>query len=125
VAIKGVYERMNKKRMNINQKLDSGAYTEDDLIEYLDSNAPILLYKVAKLIVLNSIKTDKIIKKLYDISNKLEMEYSILGYYKIGHLAMSTLIKLGISSDDIFAKIVLDEFEKETVINFERDSDWN
>ena len=105
---------MNQENMSINQRIDNKLYTEDDLLQYLDSTNPILLYKVSKIIVEGNMKKDRIIEKLFDIAVKLEEKDSILGYYKIGHLAMSNLMKLGMSSDEVFSKMNLNEFEKKS-----------
>jgi phosphosulfolactate phosphohydrolase-like enzyme len=53
----------------------------------------------------------------------LNNENKVLGYYKIGHLAMSALLKLGLENDVVFCTD-LDPFEKEMKLKFLNDNDW-
>ena len=109
--------------MNIKQRIENKDYTNKDLVEWLDNDNPILLYLVITTIVSNDIRDKNIIDKLLKLSNKLNNDNKVLGYYKKGHLAMSALLKLGIDSDSVFT-IDLDPFEKEMTLKFLNDNDW-
>ena len=101
--------------MNIKKKIDNGEFTNRELVEWLDSNNPTILYSLITTIVNKGIKDTAITDKLLSLSNKLDNENKVLGYYKIGHLTMSALLKLGIDSDVVFARD-LDSFEKEITV---------
>lgn len=108
--------------MNINDKLQNNEFSKDELLKCLDSSNPIVLYKTITCIVNNHI-TDKIITdKLFQLSKLLNDKYQMLGYYKLGHIAMGALLKLGFDENVVF-KDDLDSFEKETVIKFSK-SAW-
>jgi len=82
----------------LKKKLDNGEFTNRELVEWLDSNNPTILYSLITMIVNKGINDTAITDKLLSMSNKLDNENKVLGYYKIGHLAMSALLKLGIDS---------------------------
>gem|GEM_PF-1814702 len=107
----------------LKKKLDNGEFTNRELVEWLDSNNPTILYSLITMIVNKGINDTAITDKLLSMSNKLDNENKVLGYYKIGHLAMSALLKLGIDSDVVFGG-GLDSFEKEMTLKFLNDNDW-
>ena len=57
------------------------------------------------------------IDKLFQLSQLLNDKYKMLGYYKIGHVAMGVLLKLGFDEKAVF-RDNLDKFEKEMAIKF-------
>ena len=103
--------------MNIIERLKGNNFTEDELLECLVSTNPIVLYEAITCIVKNNIVDRIIADKLFQLSELLSDEYKMLGYYKIGHVAMGALLKLGFEEKKVF-KSDLDEFEKETAIKF-------
>lgn len=103
--------------MNSVDKLKSNEYTEEEMLKYLDSLNPIILYESILCIVRNHIADKIIIDKLIQLSELLGDEYKMLGYYKVGHVAMAALLKLGISHNIVFDNN-LDDFDKETVMKF-------
>lgn len=108
--------------MNIVDKLKSNDFTEEDLLNYLDSLNPIVLYHCISCIVRNDVKSDKIKRKLFELTGFLSDKYSMIGYYKLGHVAMGALLKLGYSEEDVF-NYDLDDFEKDMAIRFYK-STW-
>ena len=109
--------------MNIKKRIESREYTNNELVEWLDNNNPTIFYLLVTTIVSNDIKDTTIINKLLNLSKKLDNENKVLGYYKIGHLAMSALLKLGIESYVVFSTD-LDPFEREMTLKFLNDNDW-
>lgn len=109
--------------MNIKKRIEFQEYTNNELVAWLDTDNPTLFYLLITTIVSNNIKDAIITDKLFSLSKKLNNENKVLGYYKIGHLAMSTLLKLGIDRDVVFCTD-LDPFEKEMTLKFLNDNDW-
>lgn len=109
--------------MNIKKRLENKDYMNNELVEWLENSNPILFYLVITEIVTNHIKDQIIIDKLLELSQKLDNNNKILGYYKKGHLAMSALFKLGLDSDSVFT-LDLDPFEKEMTLKFFNENDW-
>lgn len=103
--------------MNITNKLKNNEFSKDELLKYLDSSNPIVLYNTINCIVNNHITDKIIIEKLFQLTELLNDQYKMLGYYKLGHVAMGALLKLGFDEKVVF-KDDLDSFEKETVIKF-------
>lgn len=103
--------------MNIIDKLKNNEIRGDELLKCLDNANPIVLYEAITCIVINHI-TDKIITdKLFQLSDLLSDKYKMLGYYKLGHVAMGALLKLGFDEKIVF-KDGLNSFEKETALKF-------
>lgn len=109
--------------MNIKKKLETGEYTINEIVEWLDTKNPTILYSLTSTIIQNDIKDPLVIKKLYTLANKLSDQDVILGFYKIGHLSMSTLLKLGVNYSDIF-KPELDSFDKDMTLRFYQDNNF-
>lgn len=109
--------------MNIKKRIENNDFTIDELTEWMDSSNPTILFTIFTSIVQHNIKHQKIIEKLYKISEKMGKEDVMLGYYKIGHAAMSVLVKLGIDETNIFSD-KMDDFDKESVFKFVEDSNW-
>lgn len=108
--------------MNIVEKLKNDEFTNDELVGYLENPNPIVLYATISCIVRNGIIEEKIIEKLLTLTKMLGEEHKMLGYYKLGHIAMGALLKLGIDEKLIFRND-LDSFEKEIAIKFSQ-SAW-
>ena len=109
--------------MNIKKRIKANDYTIDELVEWMDLSNPIILYEIFVSIVQHNIKHQQVIEKLHEISCKMGKEDVMLGYYKIGHVAMGVLGVLGIDETDIFSEN-LDDFDKELVRKFVKDSNW-
>lgn len=103
--------------MNIVDKLKNKECSEEELLECLESFNPIILYETMSYIVRNHIMEKKIVNKLIYLSKFMSDEYKMLGYYKIGHVAMGTLLKLGVDEKEVFTSDI-DEFDKATVERF-------
>lgn len=103
--------------MNVVNKLQTNKVTIEEVMESLDKFNPIVLYETISYIVRNNICDEMIIDKLIQLSEKLDDEYKMLGYYKLGHVAMAALWKLGYDEKIVFKKGI-DEFEKKMTLNF-------
>lgn len=103
--------------MSIIDRLKNNEFSGEELLKCLDSPNPIVLYETITCIVKNHITDKIIIEKLFQLSELLNDQYKMLGYYKLGHVAMGALLKLGFDEKVIF-KDDLDSFEKETAIKF-------
>jgi len=105
-------------------KLTNNEFIAEELVGILGVNNPITFYNAVVCVVRNNMKDDMIIDKLLELRTRLSNEYKLLGYYKIGHLAMATLLKLGIEE----SKVLFDElndFEKEFVWKMYDGDFWN
>ena len=103
--------------MSIVERLKNNDFSKDELLQCLDSSNPIILYETITCIVNNHITDKIIIDKLFQLSQLLNDKYKMLGYYKIGHVAMGVLLKLGFDEKAVF-RDNLDKFEKEMAIKF-------
>ena len=103
--------------MSIVERLKNNDFSKDELLQCLDSSNPIILYEAIPCIVNNHITDKIIIDKLFQLSQLLSDKYKMLGYYKIGHVAMGVLLKLGFDEEVVF-RDNLDKFEKEMAIKF-------
>lgn len=103
--------------MNIVNRLKKNELTKNELLTCLDSSNPIVLYEAITCIVNNQITDEMITNKLIQLTELLSDKYKMLGYYKLGHVAMGALLKLGFDEETVF-KNDLDNFEKETAIKF-------
>ena len=115
-------------KMNKKERLKNNVYTIDDILEYLESWCSTSLALVCKFIVYEDVKDENVIKRLFEISDKLDqsrLDHKAFAIYRVGHLAMSTLIKLGISEEEIFKQISLDDFDKQLVLDFTGSDFWN
>ena len=62
--------------------------------------------------------TDKVIvDRSFQLSGALSNEHKMLGYYKVGHVSMGALLKLGIDEKIVFRE-GMDKLEKDMAINF-------
>lgn len=103
--------------MNIVQRLNKNEYTENDLLSCLDSQNPIVIFAAMSCIVKNNIVNNSILSKLKNISINLDPQCKMVGYYKVGHVAMSVLLKLGVNEKNVFYD-GLDDFDRKMVWEF-------
>ncbi|WP_342428939.1 hypothetical protein [Paenibacillus sp. FSL L8-0158] len=90
----------------------------------LEDNNPIVLYHAMTQIGKEGFRTERMIKKLSELSLKREPQDKLLGYYKVGDLAIATLIKLGEKKEEISGFRTLDEFEKKMVFRLFEEVEW-
>ena len=102
--------------MNILEKINNGNCAVEELIELLGEKNPIILYHVMIAIGKYEIFNEDLIKTLNDLSFKRESKDKLIGYYKIGDLAMVTLKKIGFTLEAIPTYQKLDDFEKGMIV---------
>ncbi|KEK12302.1 hypothetical protein EP18_06690 [Lysinibacillus sphaericus] len=110
--------------MDILEKINNGNYAVEELIELLGEKNPIILYHVMIAIGKYEIFSEDLIKTLNDLSFKRESKDKLIGYYKIGDLAMVTLKKIGFSLEAIPTYQKLDDFEKGMIVKLYSEIDW-
>ncbi|MDB2094464.1 MULTISPECIES: hypothetical protein [Clostridium] len=94
------------------KKIQDGLYVDEELQEFLKINNVFVLSNTMKEIVKLQYKTDFIINRLIEISKYREREHVLIGVYTIGHLAIATLLKLGIKKEELDCYNTLDDYEK-------------
>lgn len=97
------------------KKIQEGLYVNDEIQEFLEINNVFVLSNTMKEIVKLQYKTDGIINRLIEISEYREREHILVGVYTIGHLAIATLLKLGLKKEELECYNSLDEYEKDIV----------
>jgi hypothetical protein len=103
---------------------DPKDYPIVELLHQLNNNTnPIILYNLFMKIGDTNISDKLIIEKLLEMKVRLDGKDKMLGYYKIGHFAMSVLLKLGLQQDAVFDNN-LDEFDKQTVFRLCNENKW-
>jgi len=121
-------DKMNEiAKMSKKERLKKNVYTIEDILEYLGRWRSTGLALVCRFIVDEGIKDENVEKKLFEISDRLDqsrLEHKVYAAYRVGHLAMSTLIKLGITEEEIFKQIALDDFDKQLVLDFTGSDFW-
>ncbi|MBU9709526.1 hypothetical protein KSP24_21725 [Paenibacillus sp. AK121] len=110
--------------MNILRKMEEGKCSIDELENLLEEKNPIVLYHAMAHIGKEGIRTEKIIKKLSELSLKREPQCKLIGHYKVGDLAIATMIKLGEKENEISGFKILDDFEKKMVFRFFDEVEW-
>ncbi|WP_243432727.1 hypothetical protein [Lysinibacillus sphaericus] len=70
------------------EKINNGNCAVEELIELLGEKNPIILYHVMIAIGKYEIFNEDLIKTLNDLSFKRESKDKLIGYYKIGDLAI-------------------------------------
>ncbi|MFF6014094.1 hypothetical protein VO178_17490 [Lysinibacillus fusiformis] len=110
--------------MNILEKINNGNCAVEELIEILGEKNPIILYHVMIAIGKYEIFNEDLIKTLNDLSFKRESKDKLIGYYKIGDLAMVTLKKIGFTLEAIPTYQKLDDFEKGMIVKLYSEIDW-
>ncbi|MGC7931691.1 hypothetical protein ACP3VS_24215 [Lysinibacillus sp. VIII_CA] len=98
------------------EKISNGNCAVEELIELLGEKNPIILYHVMIAIGKYEIFNEDLIKTLNDLSFKRESKDKLIGYYKIGDLAMVTLKKIGFTLEAIPTYQKLDDFEKGMIV---------
>ncbi|ADM70105.2 hypothetical protein GMA19_02300 [Paenibacillus polymyxa E681] len=61
---------------------------------------------------------------LQSVSSKREPQDKLIGHYKVGDLAIATMIKLGEKEDEMTGFKILDEFEKKMVFRLFEEIEW-
>jgi len=110
--------------MNIVKKIEEGKCTIQELENLLEEKNPIVLYHALTHIGKEGLRTEEIIKKLSELSSKREPQDKLIGHYKVGDLAIATMIKLGEKEDEITGFKILDEFEKKMVFRLFEEIEW-
>ncbi len=110
--------------LNILEKIDNGNCAVEELIELLGEKNPIILYHVMIAIGKYEIFNKDIIKTLNELSFKRESKDKLIGYYKIGDLAMVTLKKIGFNLEVIPTYQKLDDFEQGMILKLYSEIDW-
>ncbi|QDY82531.1 hypothetical protein FQU75_03420 [Paenibacillus polymyxa] len=110
--------------MNIAKKIEQGKCSLNELENLLEEENPIVLYHAMTHIVKEGIRAEAILKKLNGLSLKREPQDKLLGNYKVGDLAIATMIKLGENEDKISSFKILDEFEKRMLFRLFEEVDW-
>ncbi|MDQ0233539.1 hypothetical protein [Metabacillus malikii] len=105
-------------------KINTGNCSVEELENLLDKNNPIILYHVMTAIGNYGVHNDKIMKKLYELSFKRNTEDKLLGYYKIGDLAILTLQKIGENIEDISTYQTLDDFDRKMLLQLATEIGW-
>ncbi|MFI8922102.1 hypothetical protein ACQKG7_23340 [Lysinibacillus fusiformis] len=106
------------------EKINNGNCAVEELIELLGEKNPIILYHVMIAIGKYEIFNEDLIKTLNDLSFKRESKDKLIGYYKIGDLAMVTLKKIGFTLEAIPTYQKLDDFEKGMIVKLYSEIDW-
>ncbi|MEC2077042.1 hypothetical protein [Metabacillus fastidiosus] len=110
--------------MNIVEKIDKGNCSVEELEKLLDEKNPIILYYTMTAIGNYGGYNENIITKLNKLSFKREANDKLLGYYKIGDLAIVTLQKIGENVDGISSYQTLDDFERKMLIQLAKEVGW-
>ncbi len=95
----------------------SGNISESELEEYLNYNNVFVLSNTMREIVKKNVATSSVKSKLLELCKKRTNDQIILGLYTVGHLAMATLVKIGVDREEISEYMNLDEFDKKMVDN--------
>lgn len=110
--------------MNILEKIDNGDCSVKELVELLGEKNPIILYHVMIAIGKYGIYNEELIETLNKLSFKRESKDKLIGYYKIGDLAMVTLKKIGFNLEIIPTYQTLDDFEQGMILKLYNEIDW-
>lgn len=107
---------MRMSNNKIIKKIQAGLYVNEELQEFLEINNVFVLSNTMKEIVKLQYKTDGIINRLIEISQYREKKHILVGVYTIGHLAIATLLKLGLKKEELECYNTLDEYEKNIIL---------
>lgn len=110
--------------MNLVDRINEGNCSVDELENLLDEKNPIILYHVMVYIGNSSNHNEEIIGKLYKLSFKRETKDKLLGYYKIGDLAIVTLQKIGVNIQEIASYQTLDYFDQKMLLQLAKEIGW-
>ncbi|MCE4049000.1 hypothetical protein [Bacillus sp. Au-Bac7] len=109
--------------MNLVDKINEGNCSADELAKLLDDNNPIILYHVMTAIGNYDIYNEQVKKKLYELTFKRGTTDKLLGYYKIGDLAIVTLQKIGENIDSTSYEN-LDDFDMKMLLQLTKEVGW-
>ncbi|WCM17674.1 hypothetical protein [Priestia filamentosa] len=110
--------------MNIVEKIEKGDCTVKELEKLLDEKSPLILYHVMRAIGKYKIYNDNIISKLNEMFSKREMENKLIGYHKIGDLAIATLQAIGEKIEELSSYQKLDDFDRNMIAQLSKEIDW-
>lgn len=110
--------------MNLVDKINVGNCSAEELEKLLDEQNPIILYHVMTAIGKFGVYNENIMKKLYILSFKREAEDKLLGYYKVGDLAIVTLQKIGENIEEISSYQILDDFDRKVLKQLAKEIGW-
>lgn len=96
-------------------EIQNGEVSDSKLFEYLMMNNAFVLSNVMKELVKRKLITTEIKRRLVEISKLMGKEHVLMGAYTIGHLALATLIQLGVIISDLDVYLNLDDFDKNIV----------
>ncbi|WP_411343868.1 hypothetical protein ACE3MZ_20055 [Paenibacillus sp. WLX1005] len=109
--------------MDIVKRINEGNCSIEELEVFLEENNPVILYHTMTYIGKSKYYTQNMLDRLNDLSLRRSPQDKLIGYYKIGDLALATLIKL----DEINNKISLEdlnEFDKNMIMRLYEEIDW-
>jgi len=110
--------------MTLLNNIKEGKCSVDELEELLDERNPMILYHVMTAIGKREIYNERILKKLYELSYKRDMKDKLLGYYKVGDLAIVTLQRIGENIDELPPFQGLNDFDKKMLVQLAKEIDW-
>ncbi|MFS0870931.1 hypothetical protein [Paenibacillus xylanilyticus] len=110
--------------MNLIKKIEEGKCSIEELQLLLNEENPIVLYHVMTYIGKEKLDTKGIKEKLEELSSKRGSSDKLLGYYKVGDLAIATLIKLGKAPSKLSSYQSLSEFDQKMIINLLEELEW-
>ncbi|MED1726260.1 hypothetical protein ACWKW1_27295 [Brevibacillus parabrevis] len=82
------------KRLSLIKDIQENKLTPNELIECLDIQHNYVLSNTIRKIVILNISNDVVVEKLAETGKLLAEENTLMGIYKIGHLALAALYLL-------------------------------
>lgn len=110
--------------MNLINKIEEGKCSVEELQQLLNEQNPIVLYHVMTYIGKEKLDTNSMQRKLEELSSRRGSSDKLLGYYKVGDLAIATLIKLGKAPSELSSYQSLSEFDQKKIINLLEELEW-
>lgn len=81
--------------LSLAKRIMNDELSHEELIENLDTPNVVVLQQVMLKLVRHDIKSEFVCEKLVQYTTFMDRRFKILGFYKIGHLAIHSLKKLG------------------------------
>lgn len=110
--------------MDIIKKIDEGHYSITELENFLGESNPIIVYHTMTYIGKNKCRTQGVLEKLNELSFKRSPQDKLIGYYKIGDLALATLMKLSEKDNGISFSETLSDFDRKMIVRLYEEIDW-
>ncbi|MDT9721076.1 hypothetical protein QVE09_19420 [Paenibacillus sp. ClWae2A] len=110
--------------MNLIKKIEEGQCSIDELQLLLNEANPIVLYHVMTYIGKEKLGSTGINEKLEELTSRRGASDKLIGYYKVGDLAIATLIKLDKKTDEIAIFKSMDDFDKKMIFNLIEELEW-